>query len=71
MINDNDTILLSQHDAQLDYYGTKLATCSSDRSIRLFDVTNNQQTLITTLKGLVLICKNMFLISCKFEFMFH
>ncbi|XP_005106911.1 protein SEC13 homolog [Aplysia californica] len=39
------------HDAQLDYYGTKLATCSSDRSIKLFDVTNGQQTLVTQLKG--------------------
>ena len=44
-------IFVPQHDAQLDYYGTKLATCSSDRSIRLFDVTNGQQTLITQLKG--------------------
>ena len=26
------------HDAQMDYYGTKLATCSSDRSIKIFDV---------------------------------
>ena len=27
-----------QHDAQLDYYGRRLATASSDRSIRIFDV---------------------------------
>ncbi|XP_041348333.1 protein SEC13 homolog [Gigantopelta aegis] len=39
------------HDAQLDYYGIKLATCSSDRSIKIFDVRNNQQTLITDLRG--------------------
>ncbi|CEH17554.1 wd40 repeat-like protein [Ceraceosorus bombacis] len=26
------------HDAQLDYYGRKLATCSSDRTVRVFDV---------------------------------
>jgi len=25
------------HDAQLDYYGKKLATCSSDRTIRIYD----------------------------------
>lgn len=39
------------HDAQLDYYGTRLATCSSDRSIKIFDVTNDQQALIETLRG--------------------
>ncbi|KAL5014457.1 hypothetical protein ScPMuIL_008727 [Solemya velum] len=39
------------HDAQLDYYGTKLATCSSDRSIKIFDVKSGQQTLITNLLG--------------------
>ncbi|WFD36801.1 GTPase-activating protein S13 [Malassezia cuniculi] len=26
------------HDAQLDFYGKKLATCSSDRTIKVFDV---------------------------------
>ncbi|XAO24354.1 protein transporter SEC13 [Cryptococcus bacillisporus CA1280] len=26
------------HDAQLDYYGKRLATCSSDRTIRIFNV---------------------------------
>lgn len=26
------------HDSQFDYYATKLATCSSDRTIRIFDV---------------------------------
>jgi protein transport protein SEC13 len=26
------------HDAQLDYYGKRLATCSSDRTIKVFDV---------------------------------
>jgi protein transport protein SEC13 len=41
----------SQHDAQLDYYGTRLATCSSDKSIKIFDVSNNQQRLIAELKG--------------------
>lgn len=25
------------HDAQLDYYGKRLATCSSDRTIKIFD----------------------------------
>ena len=30
------------HDLQLDYYGTRLATASSDRGIKLFDVAGDQ-----------------------------
>jgi protein transport protein SEC13 len=29
------------HDCQFDYYSKKLATCSSDRTIKIFDVTEN------------------------------
>jgi len=29
------------HDAQMDYYGKRLATCSSDKSIKIFNVTGN------------------------------
>jgi WD40 repeat protein len=32
------------HDAQLDYYGKLLATCSSDRTIKVFDVSTKGQT---------------------------
>lgn len=32
------------HDAQLDYYGKRLATCSSDRTIKVFDVVDGQQS---------------------------
>lgn len=32
------SVLVPKHDAQLDYYGRRLATASSDRTIRLFDV---------------------------------
>ncbi|KAI9204097.1 WD40-repeat-containing domain protein [Polychytrium aggregatum] len=39
------------HDAQLDYYGKKLATCSSDRSIRIFEVEEENQRLVATLPG--------------------
>lgn len=39
------------HDAQMDYYGTRLATCSSDRSIKIFDVKNGMQTLTADLRG--------------------
>ncbi|KAF8561022.1 hypothetical protein P879_05501 [Paragonimus westermani] len=38
------------HDAQLDYYGTTLATASSDESIKIFDVRNKRQTLIAHLR---------------------
>lgn len=41
-----------QHDAQLDYYGRRLATASSDRTIRLFDVDgDNGYKLVETLRG--------------------
>ena len=40
-----------QHDAQMNYYGTKLATCSSDRSVKVFDVKNGQQALVADLRG--------------------
>ena len=29
------------HDAQLDYYGKRLATCSSDKTIRIIEDQNN------------------------------
>jgi len=39
------------HDAQMDYYGNRLATCSSDRSVKIFDVKNGTQTLVADLRG--------------------
>ncbi|GJN91584.1 hypothetical protein Rhopal_004607-T1 [Rhodotorula paludigena] len=40
------------HDAQLDYYGRRLATASSDRTIRIFDVDNDDHhRLADTLQG--------------------
>lgn len=42
----------SLHDAELDYYGRRLATCSSDRTIKIFDIgTAGTQTLVDTLRG--------------------
>ena len=32
------------HDAQLDFYGRRLATCGSDRSAKVFDVEGGAQT---------------------------
>lgn len=31
------------HDAQLDYYGRRLATCSSDASVKVFDVSSGER----------------------------
>ncbi|XP_059090181.1 protein SEC13 homolog [Tigriopus californicus] len=40
------------HDAAMDYYGRKLATCSSDRSVKIFEMSENGvQTLVADLKG--------------------
>ncbi|KAJ2715973.1 GTPase-activating protein S13 [Coemansia spiralis] len=39
------------HDAQLDYYGKRLATCSSDGTIHLFEVDGKQQKFLEALKG--------------------
>jgi len=39
------------HDAQMDYYGTRLATCSSDRSVKIFDVKTAQHVLLADLRG--------------------
>jgi len=43
------------HDAQLDYYGKRLATCSSDRSVKVFQVEGEgaqaQHRLLADLKG--------------------
>lgn len=43
----------AQHDAQLDYYGKKLATCSSDRTIRIYDIQEGtgQRVQVAELKG--------------------
>eukprot|EP01095_Lingulamoeba_sp_RSL-Kostka_P013857 TRINITY_DN584_c0_g1_i1.p1 TRINITY_DN584_c0_g1~~TRINITY_DN584_c0_g1_i1.p1 ORF type:complete len:304 (-),score=98.81 TRINITY_DN584_c0_g1_i1:95-1006(-) len=39
------------HDAQMDYYGKRIATCSSDKTIKIFDVTEDSQNLSAELKG--------------------
>jgi hypothetical protein len=43
-----------QHDAQMDYYGKRLATCSSDRSVKIFDVqASGEPVFVADLKGWV------------------
>ncbi|CCD24377.1 GTPase-activating protein SEC13 NDAI_0D00630 [Naumovozyma dairenensis CBS 421] len=39
------------HDAVLDYYGKRLATCSSDKTIKIFEVEGENYKLIDTLIG--------------------
>ena len=39
------------HDAQLDYYGCKLATCSSDRTVKIYTVTPTTSVHTATLTG--------------------
>lgn len=41
----------TQHDAVLDYYGRRLATCSSDKTIKIFEVEGDTHRLVETLKG--------------------
>jgi len=43
----------AQHDAVLDYYGRRLATCSSDKTIKIFEVEGESHRLVETLKGYV------------------
>ncbi|KAK6511848.1 GTPase-activating protein S13 [Arthrobotrys musiformis] len=39
------------HDAVLNFYGNRLATCSSDKTIKIFEVEGNNHTFSQTLKG--------------------
>ncbi|GME89202.1 hypothetical protein B5S29_g3035 [[Candida] boidinii] len=39
------------HDAVLDYYGKRLATCSSDKTIKIFEVDGETHKLLDTLRG--------------------
>ena len=40
-----------QHDAQLDFYGERLATCSSDHTVKIFNVKGGKSELVQELKG--------------------
>jgi protein transport protein SEC13 len=39
------------HDSQFDYYAKRLATCSSDRSIKIFDAAGDRFRNSATLTG--------------------
>ncbi len=41
-----------QHDGQFDYYGTRVATCSSDGGVRVFEVREDRAvSLLAELRG--------------------
>ena len=42
---------LNQHDVQIDFFGKTLASASSDRCIRLFEIIKNSHQLLATLEG--------------------
>ena len=50
----------AQHDVQMDYYSKRIATCSSDRTVKIFSVDDPRQA-IATLTGTFFI----------FRFFFH
>lgn len=50
----------------MDYYGKRLATASSDRTVRIFDVVEGQYQLIATLPGYVVSAELAF--SSPFSF---
>jgi len=39
------------HDAQLDYYGRRLATCSSDKTVKVFEIVGDKQSHLADLRG--------------------
>ncbi|XP_014248495.1 protein SEC13 homolog [Cimex lectularius] len=39
------------NDAEIDYYGLQLATCSNDHSVKVFSIKNGTQSLVAELKG--------------------
>ncbi|OIR57468.1 MAG: protein transporter SEC13 [Amphiamblys sp. WSBS2006] len=39
------------HDVQFDYYGSQLATCSSDHNVNVFQVSNGEEKLAAQLQG--------------------
>lgn len=47
----NANVSVRQHDAVLDYYGRRLATCSSDKTIKIFEIDGDKHHLQETLKG--------------------
>ncbi|KAF2761679.1 WD40 repeat-like protein [Pseudovirgaria hyperparasitica] len=51
LLTGHNPLTTIQHDAVLDYYGRRLATCSSDKTIKIFDVTADSHVLTSILTG--------------------
>ena len=49
-MKDKIIFIYLKHDAALDYYGLKLATCSSDRSVKIHDASKELLIEIEKLK---------------------
>ena len=60
-----DEIEIQVHDIQLDYYGRRLATCSSDCTVKIFDVVGEQFSCVAGEWSYVL-SSSLFCYSCKF-----
>lgn len=56
-----------QHDAVLDYYGRRLATCSSDKTIKIFEVEGEKHTLVETLRGSVMPTTTIYTMLTKYQ----
>ena len=52
------------HDAQFDYYGRRLATCSSDRIIKVYDVSGDETVASAELSGSVIGTRWMDVSTC-------
>ena len=39
------------HDTQIDYYGKRVATCSSDKSVKVYDIQGQEQRHCANLIG--------------------
>jgi hypothetical protein len=52
----------------MDYYGRRLATCSSDKTIKIFEIANDSQTQIAELLGYAIVSR---LLSFSREFFFE
>ena len=39
------------HDVQMDFYGKRMATASSDRTVKIFELTADSQALVADLAG--------------------
>uniref|UniRef100_UPI00358E1CC5 protein SEC13 homolog isoform X2 n=1 Tax=Myxine glutinosa TaxID=7769 RepID=UPI00358E1CC5 len=51
MVSVINSVETSHEDMIMDYYGNRLATCSSDRTVKIFNIRDGAQTLVAHLHG--------------------